>query len=240
MQLYRCNFYCPIMYCVDIGGIAGAAQLVTAFPSFPPTSVSNSKRYKHPGASTMDSNQSQCFFYSYQGNSLQANYRAGSLPAWEGGLEGDPLVLFPSGASYDNVSHPPAMIISVLTQPKSVIGSPLGPGIATSKEAIQETQGHVLPNRHMARVDHEEQPTRYLESSKGIGSGQEEKEEEENSGPGPRYVSFGVQGLVEELTNGFSYSVVLLGRQGISATQMAWGNIQNNKSKKMFIIINNE
>jgi len=36
-------------------------------------------------------------------------------------------------------------------------------------------------------------------------------------------VSFGVQGYVEELPAGFSSAVVLIGRPGIAATQMAWG-----------------
>ena len=36
-------------------------------------------------------------------------------------------------------------------------------------------------------------------------------------------VSFGVQGYVEELPAGFTSAVVLIGRQGIAATQMAWG-----------------
>ena len=36
-------------------------------------------------------------------------------------------------------------------------------------------------------------------------------------------VSFGVQGYVEALPPAFSQAVVLLGRKGISATQMAWG-----------------
>ena len=36
-------------------------------------------------------------------------------------------------------------------------------------------------------------------------------------------VAFGVQGLVEELPPSFSQEVLLVGREGIAATQMAWG-----------------
>lgn len=36
-------------------------------------------------------------------------------------------------------------------------------------------------------------------------------------------VSFGVQGYVEELPPSFTSAVVLIGRPGIAATQMAWG-----------------
>ena len=43
-------------------------------------------------------------------------------------------------------------------------------------------------------------------------------------------VSFGVQGYVEELPAGFSSAVVLIGRTGIAATQMAWGEAVRRKA----------
>lgn len=129
-------------YCVqDMPGLA------TAFPTWP-----------QGGAA------SECEYYSYQGNSLGANWRAGLLSTWTGGMEAGPLLLYPAGSS---AVHPPAMVLSPLTHAKAMIGSP-GPKAA---------------------------PT----------------------------VSFGVQGYVEALPPSFDQAVLLVGRQGISAAQMAWG-----------------
>ena len=122
--------------------------LATAFPTWP----------------TAAANSAECEYYSYQGNSLGANWRAGPLSSWTGGLQAGPLLLFPGGSTD---ARPHSMIISPLTHAKAMIGSP------GTKAA-----------------------------------------------PG---VSFGVQGYVEALPPAFSQAVVLLGRKGISATQMAWG-----------------
>ena len=53
--------------------------LATAFPTWP-----------QGGAA------SQCEYYSYQGNSLGSNWRAGLLSTWTGGLQAGPLLLFPA------------------------------------------------------------------------------------------------------------------------------------------------
>eukprot|EP01043_Picozoa_sp_COSAG02_P010669 COSAG02_NODE_380_length_23483_cov_8.034382_7_plen_362_part_00 len=106
----------------------------------------------------------ECEYYSYQGNSLGNNWRAGPLFAWAGGLQGGPLLLY---AANSTEVHPPAMLISPLAHAKAMIGSP-GDKAAPS-------------------------------------------------------VGFGVQGYVEELPPGFKSSVIMVGRVGIAATQMAWG-----------------
>ena len=128
------------------------AALVTAFPAWPmPASAGSS-----------------CAFYSYAGNSLNNNWRAGALSSWAGGLEGGPLLLFPSASATE---HPPSMLLSPLNHAKSLIGSPQGTA----------------------------------------------------AGAKTKSVAFGVQGLVEELPPAFSQQVLLVGREGIAATQMAWG-----------------
>ena len=133
----KCNGYCV----EDMPGLA------TAFPTWP-----------QGGAA------SECEYYSYAGNSLGGNWRAGLLSTWSGGMEAGPLLLYPAGSS---AFHPPAMVLSPLTHAKAMIGSP------GDKAA----------------------PT----------------------------VSFGVQGYVEALPPSFDQAVLLVGRQGISAAQMAWG-----------------
>ena len=107
---------------------------------------------------------SECAYYSYQGNSLGGNWRAGPLSAWTGGLQAGPLLLY---AANSTELHPAAMLISALTHAKAMIGSP---------------------------------------GDKAVPS-----------------VSFGVQGYVEELPPSFTSAVILVGRAGISATQLAWG-----------------
>ena len=71
--------------------------LSSAFPSWPAPSP--------PG----------CAYISYHGNSLGRNFRAGPLSEWQGGLEGGPLLVYPTE---DSSSHPPAMLMSPLTHPK--------------------------------------------------------------------------------------------------------------------------
>ena len=126
--------------------------LLSAFPSWPAAKVGES-----------------CGYYSYQGNSLSMNWRQGPLSQWQGGMQGGPLLLYP--ADSNSSFHPPALLLSPLNHPKSMIGH--------------------NGTDHFAK-----------------GS--------------PR-VSFGVHGYVEELPSDFSHATVLVGRQGIAATQMAWG-----------------
>ena len=135
----------------DHGCIHDTHGLVTAFPTWP----------------LPDSTGTSCSYYSYASNSLGRNWRAGALGTWGGGLEGGPLLLYPSSSTAE---HPPAMLLSPLNHPKSLIGSL-----------------HVEP-KSTAKA-----------------------------------VTFGVQGLVEELPPAFSQEVLLVGREGIAATQMAWG-----------------
>ena len=125
--------------------------LLSAFPSWPAAKVGES-----------------CGYYSYQGNSLSMNWRQGPLSQWQGGMQGGPLLLYPDSYS---AFHPPALLLSPLNHPKTMIGH--------------------NGTDHFAK-----------------GS--------------PR-VSFGVHGYVEELPSDFSHATVLVGRQGIAATQMAWG-----------------
>ena len=117
-----------------------------------------------------------CSYLSYQGNSLSRNFVSGPLKTWGGGLEGGPLLLFPTpstpstqAAGAPPVYHPPAIVLSPAAHAKAMVGSPL------------------------------------LEAG------------------GKRRVGFGVQGFVEELPAGFEQQVVLVGRPGLAAAQMAWG-----------------
>lgn len=132
---------------VKNGGPSGDPGLSTAFPIWP--------------TGTMGT---ECVYYSYEGNSLGNNWRAGALSTWSGGLQAGPLLLY---AANSTELHPPAMLISPLTHAKAMIGSP------GDKDAPS--------------------------------------------------VGFGVQGYVEELTPSFTSAVILVGRTGIAATQMAWG-----------------
>eukprot|EP01043_Picozoa_sp_COSAG02_P072509 COSAG02_NODE_13693_length_1360_cov_32.299762_1_plen_359_part_01 len=132
---------------VKNGGPSGDPGLSTAFPIW--------------STGTMGA---ECVYYSYQGNSLSNNWRAGALSTWSGGLQAGPLLLY---AANSTEVHPPAMLISPLTHAKAMIGSP------GDKDAPS--------------------------------------------------VGFGVQGYVEELPPSFSSAVILVGRTGIAATQMAWG-----------------
>jgi hypothetical protein len=68
----KCNGYCV----EDMPGLA------TAFPTWP-----------QGGAA------SECEYYSYAGNSLGGNWRAGLLSTWSGGMEAGPLLLYPAGSS---------------------------------------------------------------------------------------------------------------------------------------------
>ena len=108
---------------------------------------------------------SACPFVSYQGNSLNQNFRHGLINAWEGGLEGGPLLLY--DGSKAGAAHPPAMVASLLNHPKSLVG------------------GSVSGGR----------------------------------------LGFGVHGYIEELPPSFSQQVLLVGRAGIAASQLAWGEV---------------
>jgi hypothetical protein len=134
--------------------------LLSAFPSWPAGAVQNT-----------------CTHYSYQGNSLSTNSRQGPLSEWQGGMQGGPLLLLPTAANTSY--HPPALLLSPMDHPKSMIG-------------------------HNG-TDHFANPW-------GCG----------RNGSSPR-VSFGIQGYVEELPASFSHATVLAGRQGVAATQLAWG-----------------
>ena len=76
---------------------------------------------------------SSCAFYSYAGNSLNNNWRAGALSSWAGGLEGGPLLLFPSASATE---HPPSMLLSPLNHAKSLIGSPQGTAAGAKTKAV--------------------------------------------------------------------------------------------------------
>jgi hypothetical protein len=92
------------------GGPENNAQLSTAFPSWPASQVATS-----------------CSHFSYQGNSLRDNFRSGELKDWQGGLEGGPLLMYPTpgAGSTELPPHPPAAVLSALTHAKAIIGSPL-------------------------------------------------------------------------------------------------------------------
>jgi hypothetical protein len=92
------------------GGPDKNANLSTAFPSWPVNEAATS-----------------CSHFSYQGNSLGANFRAGELSTWQGGLEGGPLLLYPTppAGSTELPLHPPAVVLSALTHAKAMMGSPL-------------------------------------------------------------------------------------------------------------------
>jgi hypothetical protein len=99
--------------------------LATAFPTWP----------------TAAPNIAECEYYSYQGNSLGANWRAGPLSSWTGGLQAGPLLLFPGGST---AVHPNSMIISPLTHAKAMIGSP---GTKAAPSVSFGVQGYVEVRR---------------------------------------------------------------------------------------------
>ena len=87
------------------GGPADLPGLATAFPTW----------------AAGGSMGSECEYYSYEGNSLGDNWRAGALSTWTGGLQAGPLLLYPANSS---AVHPPSMLLSPLTHAKAMIGSP--------------------------------------------------------------------------------------------------------------------
>ena len=87
--------------------------LSSAFPTWPMPSPSGRPTSSPPG--WPNSSPSGCSYISYHGNSLGRNFRAGPLREWEGGLEGGPLLLYPSA---DTSVHPASMMLSPLNHPK--------------------------------------------------------------------------------------------------------------------------
>ena len=157
-----------------------------------------------------------CGYKSYHGNSLGRNHRGGALSGWEGGVEGGPLLLSPADAA--GTLHPPAMLLSALNHPKSIIGSPTYAGAGDG--GVDRDAPVKRPQGHHARVQHAHQPAQ--EHAPEPTPRQQPSLDASKPNPMTR-VAFGVQGYVEELPPSFVQKVVLVGRAGLAATQMAWG-----------------